>query len=53
MSLRLKNIVHYDSLALFLSCDGVLTPVFAIGENAVTLASLRIPAGDGLAGWAV
>jgi len=51
LSVRLKRIVPYDAMALFLKKEQALEPAFVIGENARLFSSLRIPVGQGLSGW--
>jgi len=51
LSVRLKRIVPYDAMALFLKKEQVLEPAFVTGDNARLFSSLRIPVGQGLSGW--
>lgn len=51
LSVRLKRIIPYDAMAVYLKKEQVLEPVFVVGENARLFASLRIPLGQGLSGW--
>lgn len=41
ISLRIRQIIPFDAFAVFVLTDGVLFPVFVIGENARILGSLR------------
>ncbi len=50
-ALRLRHHVPFDSMAVFIARNDVLTVRFAIGENTRQLSTLRIPVGEGLAGW--
>ena len=49
--LRLRHLVPFDALAVFVVQGDFLVPRFAMGENVRDLASLRIRNGQGLAGW--
>jgi diguanylate cyclase (GGDEF)-like protein/putative nucleotidyltransferase with HDIG domain len=51
LSDRLKRIVPYDCIAIYLVRDGALHPEFVSGNHAGTLSSLRILLGEGLCGW--
>lgn len=51
ISLRIRQIIPFDAFAVFVLTDGVLFPVFVIGDNARILGSLRVPLGHGLSGW--
>jgi putative nucleotidyltransferase with HDIG domain len=51
MSIRLKRLVPYDSMAVYCPSDDVLVPAFVSGENFRLFSSLRIPLGEGLSGW--
>ena len=48
---RVKRIVAYDALAVYLIKDEVLVPRLVSGENSRMFSSLRIPVGEGLSGW--
>ncbi|MGA8510059.1 MAG: HD domain-containing phosphohydrolase [Candidatus Sulfotelmatobacter sp.] len=49
---RLNRFVPHESLAIYLSRNGMLTPGLVSGENFSLFSSLRIPVGEGLCGWA-
>jgi putative nucleotidyltransferase with HDIG domain len=49
--LRLRHLVPFDALAVFVVQGDFLVPHFAMGENVRHLSSLRICNGQGLAGW--
>jgi putative nucleotidyltransferase with HDIG domain len=49
--LRLRHLVPFDALAVFVVQGDFLVPRFAMGENVRHLLSLRILNGQGLAGW--
>jgi len=51
IAVRLKRAVWYAAFALYHLNEGVLIPVFVVGENSKVFASLRIPLGEGLSGW--
>ena len=51
LSVRLKNLVPYDAIAVYRPKDNVLSSVFATGDNFRLFSSLRIPLGEGLSGW--
>ena len=48
---RLKFIVPYDCIAIYVLQGEVLKPCYVNGENSRTFASLEIPLGQGLSGW--
>jgi diguanylate cyclase (GGDEF)-like protein/putative nucleotidyltransferase with HDIG domain len=48
---RLKRLIPYDSIAVYIQKDSVLTPAYVNGESFRLFASLRIPVGQGLSGW--
>ena len=51
LSVRLKRLVPYDSIAAFILRGNELVPEFASGDNFRLFASMRIPLGQGLSGW--
>jgi diguanylate cyclase (GGDEF)-like protein/putative nucleotidyltransferase with HDIG domain len=51
LSVRLKRLVPYDSMTVYLKKENVLTPEFVSGDNFRLFSSLRIPLGEGLSGW--
>jgi len=51
LSARLKRLVPYDSMAVYVPRNQVLVPEFVSGENLRLFSSLRIPLGEGLSGW--
>jgi diguanylate cyclase (GGDEF)-like protein/putative nucleotidyltransferase with HDIG domain len=51
LSVRLKRLVPYDSMAVYLKQDNLLMPEFVSGDNFRLFSSLRIPLGEGLSGW--
>jgi len=48
---RLKKLVPYDSLAVFVRERSMLKARYTSGVNSQTLAMLEIPVGQGLSGW--
>ncbi len=50
-ALRLRHLVPFDAMAVFALQNDILVPRFTMGENVRHLSSLRIPNGQGLAGW--
>ena len=50
-SVKLKPMVPYDAIAIYILRDEVLTPEYVNGDNYRLFSSLRIPLGDGLSGW--
>jgi diguanylate cyclase (GGDEF)-like protein/putative nucleotidyltransferase with HDIG domain len=51
LSVRLKRLVPYDSIATFILRGNELVPEFASGDNFRLFASMRIPMGEGVSGW--
>ena len=51
LSLRLRKMIPYDSMAVFLLKDGRLVPELVSGDNFRLLTSLNIGLGEGLCGW--
>src|SRR5512133_1856425 len=50
-SVKLKRLVPYDSIAIFIRRDDQLIPEHVSGDNFRLFASLRIPLGEGVSGW--
>ena len=50
-SVKLKPMVPYDAIAIYILRDDVLVPEYVNGDNYRLFSSLRIPVGDGLSGW--
>ncbi|MBZ5578952.1 MAG: diguanylate cyclase [Acidobacteriia bacterium] len=48
---RLKRLIPYDAIAVFVSREGRLIPEYVNGESFRHLSSLQIPVGQGLSGW--
>jgi diguanylate cyclase (GGDEF)-like protein/putative nucleotidyltransferase with HDIG domain len=51
LSMRLRKLVPYDSIAVFVNRNGWLLPELVSGENFRALSSLKIRVGEGLCGW--
>jgi diguanylate cyclase (GGDEF)-like protein len=49
--MRLRRLIPYDSMAVFLSKNGRLIPELVSGDNFRILSSLNIQVGEGLCGW--
>lgn len=48
---RLKKLVPYDSIAVYVLKDDRLVPEHVNGDNFRLFSSLRIPLGEGVSGW--
>jgi diguanylate cyclase (GGDEF)-like protein/putative nucleotidyltransferase with HDIG domain len=48
---RLKKIVPYDAIAIYVRLEGKLVPRYVNGEDFRLFTSLEIPVGEGLSGW--
>jgi diguanylate cyclase (GGDEF)-like protein/putative nucleotidyltransferase with HDIG domain len=48
---RLKRMIPYDAIAVYVARDGNLVPEYVNGESFRYLSSLQIPVGQGLSGW--
>lgn len=48
---RIRHFIPYDSIAIYMIKDKVLLPEFVTGQDFALFSSLRIPLGEGLAGW--
>jgi len=51
MASRLRKLVPYDSVALYVLRNSVLKPAFVTGSDYALFSSLEIPVGQGLSGW--
>jgi diguanylate cyclase (GGDEF)-like protein/putative nucleotidyltransferase with HDIG domain len=51
LSIRLRKMIPYDSMAVFLLKDDKLVPELVSGDNFRLLSSLNIGLGEGLCGW--
>jgi len=50
-AMRVRNGIAFDSFALFIVEGDDLLPCFVLGENARSLARMRVRKGQGLLGW--
>jgi len=48
---RLRKLVPYDAIAIYLLRDGKLIPEYVTGDDYRIFSSLEIPIGEGLSGW--
>ncbi len=51
LALRLRRIIPYDSMAVYVRREGVLVPEYVSGDEFRLFSSLEIPVGHGLSGW--
>ncbi len=51
VSVRLRKLIPYDSVVVFVRTANMLKPEFVSGDNFRLLSSLEIPVGEGLCGW--
>lgn len=50
-SVRLKRLLPYDALAVYIRYGNLLTAEYVSGDNFRLFSSLKIPIGEGLSGW--
>ena len=50
-SVKMKRLVRYDAIAIYVRRNNELIPEHVSGDNFRLFASLRIPLGQGLSGW--
>jgi diguanylate cyclase (GGDEF)-like protein len=50
-SVKLRRLVPYDAIAIYVKRNEELIPEYVNGDNFRLFASLRIPIGQGLSGW--
>jgi diguanylate cyclase (GGDEF)-like protein/putative nucleotidyltransferase with HDIG domain len=50
-SVKLRRLIPYDSIAIYVRRGNELVPEYVNGDNFRLFASLRIPIGQGLSGW--
>jgi diguanylate cyclase (GGDEF)-like protein len=50
-SVKLKPMVPYDAIAIYIKREDELVPEYVNGDNYRLFSSLRIPIGQGLSGW--
>ncbi len=51
LAVRLKRMLPYDCIAIYVNREGRLVPVYVNGEDSRLFSSLEIPLGQGLSGW--
>jgi diguanylate cyclase (GGDEF)-like protein/putative nucleotidyltransferase with HDIG domain len=51
VGVRLKRLIPYDAIAVYILRDDFLVPEYVNGEDFRLFSSLRIPIGQGLSGW--
>src|SRR5579859_5194298 len=51
LSMRLRRMIPYDSIAVFVNRNGWLLPELVSGENFRMVSSLKVRVGEGLCGW--
>jgi len=51
LSMRLRKMIPYDSIAVFVNRNGWLLPELVSGENFRVLSTLKVRVGEGLCGW--
>lgn len=53
LAARLKSMIPFDGLAIYVLTDSKLTPTYVTGQDHQLFSSLEIPVGQGLSGWVV
>ena len=48
---KLRRVIPYDSIVIYVCNDGMLVPQHVSGESFRLLSALRIPVGEGVSGW--
>jgi diguanylate cyclase (GGDEF)-like protein/putative nucleotidyltransferase with HDIG domain len=51
VGVRLRRLIPYDAVAVYIRRENRLVPEYVTGENFKLFSSLRIPVGEGLSGW--
>ena len=51
LSMRLRKMIPYDSIAVYVNRNGWLLPELVSGDNFRALSALKIRVGEGLCGW--
>jgi diguanylate cyclase (GGDEF)-like protein/putative nucleotidyltransferase with HDIG domain len=51
VSVRMKRLIPYETIAIYIRRDEKLIPEYVSGENLRLFTSLEIPLGQGLSGW--
>jgi diguanylate cyclase (GGDEF)-like protein/putative nucleotidyltransferase with HDIG domain len=48
---KIRRVIPYDSIVIYVRNDGMLVPQHVSGESFRLLSALRIPMGEGVSGW--
>jgi len=48
---RLRKLIPYDAVAIYMVKDGRLSPAYVTGDDFRLFSALKIPFGEGLSGW--
>ena len=51
LDLRLRRLIPYSAIAIYVCRNGVLTPEYVQGDDSRALSLLQIRVGEGLSGW--
>jgi diguanylate cyclase (GGDEF)-like protein/putative nucleotidyltransferase with HDIG domain len=51
LGLRLRRMISYDAIVVYVRRENKLVPEYVSGENLRLFSSLEIPIGEGLSGW--
>ena len=51
VGVRMKRLIPYETIAIYIRRDEKLIPEYVSGENLRLFTSLEIPLGQGLSGW--
>jgi diguanylate cyclase (GGDEF)-like protein len=51
LAMRLRPLIAFEALAVYLERDGKLVPEYVTGEDRELLSDLDVPMGEGLTGW--
>lgn len=51
LAVRIRHFILYDSIAVYVIKNKVLQAEFVAGQDSALFSSLKIPLGEGLAGW--
>jgi diguanylate cyclase (GGDEF)-like protein/putative nucleotidyltransferase with HDIG domain len=51
VGVRMKRLIPYETIAIYIKRDEKLTPEYVSGENLRLFTGLEIPLGQGLSGW--
>ncbi len=51
LAVRLRRIIPFSALAIWIRCEKVLVPKYVTGDDFRLFSALEIPVGQGLSGW--